>query len=121
MQKYLVGLQYHEPELYALWQKGVVEDYESSTGIFVNAESEGEALAWGMEVANAVLREANNDSSLSAGAFGYSCWIERYPEKSDWQHCLSFFQEVAVGELPNVEKMSTSAYVVWCKENSIEY
>ena len=121
MQKYLVGLQYHEPESYALWQKGVVEDYESSTGIFVKAKSEGEALAWGREVANAVLRAANNDSSLSAEAFGYECWIESDPDKSDWQHCLSFFQEVAVGELPNVEKMSASAYAVWCKENGIEY
>ncbi|SFQ54381.1 hypothetical protein SAMN05216229_1372 [Geopseudomonas sagittaria] len=121
MQTYLVGLQYHEPESYALWKNGVVEDYESSTGIFVKAKSEGEALAWGMEVANAVLRAANNDSGLSAGTFGYECWIEHNPEKSDWQHCLSFFQEVAVGELPNIEKMSAFAYSVWCKENGIEY
>jgi len=121
VQNCLVGFQYHEPEPYLLWQKCIIEDYESSTGIFINSKSEEEALAWGIEVANAVLRRTNNDSSLSVTAFGYECWIESEPEKSGWQHCLSFFQEIVVGDLPNLKKIGTSAYVAWCKENVIKY
>ncbi len=30
MATFLVGIQYHEPESFALWKRGVIEDYESS-------------------------------------------------------------------------------------------
>ena len=47
MQTFLIGLMYHEPESWRLWNAGVISDYESSTGVFVDAQTEQDALAWG--------------------------------------------------------------------------
>ena len=32
MPQYLVGILFHEPEPFAQWNRGLIEDYESSTG-----------------------------------------------------------------------------------------
>ena len=111
--EYLVIFQYHEPEPRQLFERGVIEDYESSTGVFINAESAAEALIWCEAVAQELLRRSNDDRSLDWKRLGYSCWIELTPEKSSWGHCLSFFQHVQVGEMPNVDAMGTPAYVSW--------
>lgn len=37
--EYLVIFQYHEPEPRQLFERGLIEDYESSTGVFIKAES----------------------------------------------------------------------------------
>lgn len=115
MEIFLVGVQYHEPESYALWKRGVIEDYESSTGLFIEAESSDEAIAWANKVAEALLRKVNSDESLQWKDYGYGCWIEEDPETSGWKHCLPFFQRVKVGEWPNFAKMGTPAYVEWSK------
>lgn len=44
--EYLVIFQYHEPEPLQLFERGVIEDYESTTGVFITAASEEEALNW---------------------------------------------------------------------------
>ena len=72
MIEFLVGFDFHEPEPFALWNKGVIEDFESSTGIFVTAGSADEALAWGREIAQALLLKENKDESLNWAALGYS-------------------------------------------------
>ena len=59
MAEYLVGIQYHEPEPYAQWERGVMEDYESSTGLFVEADSPEAAVAWGEQVGQALLRHVH--------------------------------------------------------------
>ncbi len=46
MAEFLIGFSYHEPEPYALWNRGVIEDYESSTGVFIEASTPSEALEW---------------------------------------------------------------------------
>jgi hypothetical protein len=61
---YLVGIVFHEPDAFAAWNRGTIEDYESSTGVFVDAASREEAIAWGEVTGEALLRFVNRDSSL---------------------------------------------------------
>jgi hypothetical protein len=110
---YLVGIMYHEPEPFALWNRGVIEDYESSTGIFIDAPSREAAIAWGEVIGQAALRKLNCDESLDWKAFGYSAWIEESIEKSRWSHAVSFFQHVKIGEMPELCKFSADAYKEW--------
>lgn len=89
--EYLVIFQYHEPEPLQLFERGVIEDYESTTGVFITAASEEEALNWCKAIAQALLCHCNDDRSLDWTRFGHSCWIEPDPGKSTWGHCLDFF------------------------------
>jgi hypothetical protein len=119
MATFLVGIQYHEPESFALWKRGVIEDYESSTGLFIEAASATAAIEWAEKVAEALLRKSNSDESLQWKDYEYGIWIEEDPEKSTRKHCLSFFPRIEVGEWPNLEEMGTPAYVKWAEANSI--
>ena len=116
MPEYLVGIMFHEPEAFASWKNGHIEDYESSTGLFVEADSGAEAITWGEQVGQALLRHVNRDDTLDWSAFGYDCWLEESAESSGWEHCLGFFQHVRVGELPNLEQMTTKAYTRWLEQ-----
>ncbi|MEM5299590.1 hypothetical protein VSR82_35430 [Burkholderia sp. JPY481] len=113
--EYLVIFQYHEPEPRQLFERGLIEDYESTTGVFISAGSADEALTWCEAIAQELLWRCNDDKSVDWKRLGHSCWIESNPEKSPWGHCLSFFQHVHVGEMPNVDEMGTAAYVNWQK------
>ena len=117
MPTYLVGILYHEPERWELWQKGIVEDYESSTGLFVDAEAAPQALEWAENIGEALLRFVNNDETLQFGKMGYYCWIEENPANSGWSHCLNFFKRVSAGEMPDFEEMGTKAYLAWSTAN----
>src|SRR5262249_7048195 len=86
--EYLVMFQYHEPESLQLFERGVIEDYESTTGVFITANSAEEALIWCNAIAQEVLWRCNDDRSLDWQQSGYSCWIESDPETSSWSHCL---------------------------------
>ena len=112
---YLVGIMYHEPEPFALWNRGVIEDYESSTGVFIDAATREEAVAWGEAIGEAALRKLNSDDRLDWKGFGYSAWIEDSIEKSGWSHAVSFFQHVKVGEMPDLSKFSANAYKEWAE------
>jgi hypothetical protein len=103
---YLVGIMYHEPELFALWNRGIIEDYESSTGIFIDAASKEEAIAWGGVIGQAMFRMLNADESLDWKGFGYFAWVEESVGQARWSHCLASFQHINVGEMPDLNKMS---------------
>jgi hypothetical protein len=120
MPEYLIGLGYHEPEPFAQWNRGLIEDYESSTGLFVEAPSAAAAVGWGERVGLALLRHVNRDASLDGSAFGYATWVEDSPHTSGWLHCLDFFQHVSVGQMPDLERMTTAAYCRWLAENGLE-
>lgn len=100
--EYLVIFQYREPEPLQLFERGVAEDYESTTGVFINAESDEEALIWSGAIAQERLRYCNGDRSLDWKYMGYTNWIESNPEKLPWSHCLSFFS------MPRSVKCQTS-------------
>ena len=113
MPEYLVGFGYHEPEPYALWQRGVIEDFESSTGLWVTADTAAEAIAWAEQVAAALHQKVNGNPAADWAGSGYFCWVEESPARSGWAHCLGFFQRVRVGEMPPLERMGTEAYLRW--------
>lgn len=113
MPQYLIGIMFHEPDPFVQWNRGLIEDYESSTGLFIDADSAAEAVAWAKHVGQALLRHVNQDDSLDWRAFGYFCWVEESPTTSCWSHCLDFFLRVRVGEMPNLEQMGTAAYCRW--------
>lgn len=112
MPDYLIGFSYHEPEPYALWQRGVVEDFESSDGLWVTAGTPAEAIAWGERVAEALHRRVNDPAADWSGA-GHFAWLEESPATSSWAHCLDFFQRVRAGEMPPLDRMGTEAYRRW--------
>jgi len=111
--EFLVGLMYHDTQSYALWNKGIIEDYESTAGIFIQAETDLEALKWGRVIAGELLRHVTRDPSLTCAQFGYECWIEPEPKNSSWRHCLDFFQHVTVGQMPVLDSMTSDAYREW--------
>lgn len=115
MTEYLIGFSYHEPEPYALWQRGAIEDFESSTGLWVTANTVAEAISWGERVAEMLHRRVNNDPVADWTKAGHCCWVEESPTTSCWAHCLDFFQRVRVGEIPPLDCMGTNAYVRWQK------
>ncbi len=120
MQEFLIGFDFHEPERFAQFQRGIIEDFESSTGLFVEADNQLEAMAWAEIVAAELLKHLNHDPTLDWKAMDYSCWVEEIPESSSWKHCLSFFQRVKVGEMPDLTQMGTPAYIEWAKQHGIK-
>ena len=117
MPSYLFGFGYEGPlEMKCNDETG--SDYESSVGVFIEADSETEALAWGCEIAERYMKhEHGGDPSISWRARGYAYWIESHPETSSWSHCLTFFQRVTVGEFPVFARMTSRAYVEWSRAN----
>jgi hypothetical protein len=113
MQTYLIGLMYHESECLQRWNAGMIEDYEASTGIYIEAESEENALIWAEQIAIELMRHVNNDPNVDWKEFGYFCWTVPNPEQSDWVHCLSFFQHVKFGSHPDYSQMGIKAYQRW--------
>ncbi len=120
MPEYLVGFSYHEPQPFAQWQRGMIEDYESSTGLWVTADTPAEAVAWGERVAQALHRLVNKDSNADWAGAGHFCWVEDSPATNGWGHCLDFFQRVRVGEMPSLDQMGTEAYRRWQEQRHAE-
>lgn len=118
MSTFLIGILYHEPKGWRLRQAGVTEDYESSMGIFIEAEAEDNALAWAEEIARRLMRYVNNDLTIGWKEFGYYCWVEPKPDESRWSHCLAFFQRVRVGDQPDYSRMDTQSYERWLTDQA---
>lgn len=110
LKTYLVGIVYHEPGPLALWNRGAIEDYESATGVFIDASSREEAIAWGESIGQAAIRLLNSDDSLDWKSFGHHVWIADPTEKNGWPRGwprdVSNFQRVEVGEMPDLRKFS---------------
>src|SRR5580704_16666097 len=113
MPEYLIGIMFHEPEPFAQWNRGLIEDYESSTGLFVEADSVEAAVAWGEQVGLMLMRYVNRDDTLDWKGFGYFCWLADARQESCWKHCVEFFQHVRVGQCPEIDRMTTAAYTDW--------
>jgi hypothetical protein len=117
MEKYLVGISYHESEHFESLEKGIYEDYESATAIFITANSTEEALAWGEIVAEELFKKKNPNESDSWKSFGHYCWIEEDWKESNWEYCLEFFRNINYGTHPDYEKIGIKAYLKWYRNN----
>ena len=95
-------------------------DYESSTGVFIDAPDEHEALKWGQEIAERFLHHERQDVTVSWRGNRYGHWIEKDPEHSPWAHCLSSLPRVRVGQLPDFSTMTHEAYAAWLTTNPDE-
>lgn len=115
MKKFLIGISYHEPETYKIWEDGIIEDYESSTGIFIQADSEKKAISWAEKIGDKLFKIVNPQETKDWKSFGHFCWVEKDWDKSGWSHCLDFFQDVKIGQFPDFDKMGTTAYKKWIK------
>lgn len=120
MPEYAIGMCYHEPLSYALWELGLIKDYEASTCLFVEAHSVEAAMEWAEKVATALLRHANRGETLDWKGLGYFCWQEDEFDTSGWAHCRDFFQHVRDGQWPDIERMTTEAYVAWMKQRDAD-
>jgi hypothetical protein len=110
---------YHDPVSYELWNSGIIEDYESSTGVFITAKNEIEAIAWGEQIAQKLFERLNPWEINAWKSFGYTCWLIEDEKTSYWKHCLDFFQSVDAHEIPDFEKMGADAYVKWQLEKGM--
>ena len=113
MTKYLVRISYHEPETYKMWENGIIEDYESLTGIFIQSDSKEEAISWAEKISHKLFKMENPNETEDWKSFGHFCWIENNLDKCGWLHCLDFFQDVKVGQFPDYEGMGSAAYQKW--------
>jgi hypothetical protein len=98
-----------------MWSNGVIEDFESSTGIFIQSDSEEEAISWAEKIGDKLFKKENPNETKDWKSFGHFCWIENDWNKSNWSHCLDFFQNVQVGQFPDFDNMGTKAYEKWVK------
>lgn len=109
MAEFLIGILFHEPEPYRLWQAGIVEDLESSAGLFVEAKDADSALAWGEQVGQALLVHANSDPTVHWKEAGYYCWLVEDPASSVWHDRLEAFPHVSAGQMPALVQMTSTA------------
>lgn len=101
MEKYLYYFGYQDQEEFEF------NDGEGSTGVFIQAENEKQALQWGREISEAFMKYIHRNDTLSWKAIGYAHWVEKNYYESDWSHCLDFFQVVKVGVFPQFYEMTT--------------
>jgi hypothetical protein len=80
-------------------------DDEDSEALFIEAESEDEALKWGREVSERFMRQLHGDSSVSWTALGYAHWIEADPAGRGWRaEDVARLPVVRSGEFPAWDK-----------------
>ncbi len=111
--KYLVGMEYHYFEDYERWEKGIMEDYEASTGIFIEAKTKEEAISWAENIAEKLFRIENPRETRNWKSFGHSCWVAEDLKNCGWAHYFDFLQNVKVGQYPDFENMGLAAYERW--------
>ncbi len=120
--EYLIALEYHYPRITNF---GIVALPKTMKRLqtFVRADSVEQAIEWGSVVATRLLNYVNDTSELTLQQFQHCCCVEDNPSQSGWSHCLEFFQHVDYGEMPDLDRMTTDAYVKWldgnCKRNTM--
>lgn len=120
MSPFLVGISWCDPEEVAAFVRvGLDDDPRCSTGIFIIAKNEAEALSWGETIGNKFMDFLFKDKNYQQKELELFCWIEKDPEQSRWKHCLNFFQTVSVGQFPEFKGMTAEAYSDWCKKAGI--
>ncbi|MGL1902567.1 MAG: hypothetical protein OCC49_10555 [Fibrobacterales bacterium] len=102
-QEYLIGFLYHQPRTMNLFNAGMLNEYESSSGFYVTAPDEQSAFTWGEAVAEKIFQDLNNDSTLSLKKSNYYVWVVDSPEKSNWRNKLNTFPKIAIGEFPHLD------------------
>jgi hypothetical protein len=78
-------------------------DFESSAAIRIEAESEEQALEWGMEISERFVKALFGEENVSWRAERFAAFIENDPDVLDrWRESLP---KVTVGEYPNFDTL----------------
>ena len=99
MKKYLYIFGYESPEQLAANDNNGWDD-ENSLSVFVEAESESEALAWGREISENFIKELFQDPSRSWKSMSYAHEIEKDPASIYSSDEIVSMPVVKVGQLP---------------------
>lgn len=119
MNTYLIALSWCDPEQVAAYVRvGLDDDPRCATGLFITAENEAAALAWANEVCQKYMAYLFAGKNYLLKDVEIFCWVDDV-QKTCWKHCLDFFQKVQVGQVPEFPKMTTEAYIEWCKKAGI--
>jgi hypothetical protein len=97
MKRFLFNFGYGTPASES-YNKAHGTDDEFCKAIFVEAEDEKSALAWGQEIAEAYTKWLYKDDKVSWKAMKYANWIETDPEQ---HYDPSRIMNVRLGEYPN--------------------
>lgn len=85
-------------------------DDESSSAVFVEADSAEAALLWGETIAEHFMQALFAATEQTSGApswkaSNFACWIEDSPDKSFTPEQLGRIPVVKVGEFPHFERL----------------
>lgn len=80
-------------------------DGEVSEAVFIEASSESEALAWGIEISREFIRRLYGNQGLSWDAADYAHWIESAPGTRWTPEVLECIPIVRVGEHPALNNL----------------
>ena len=83
MNAFLIAISWCDPEEVAAYKRvGLDDDPRCSTGIFIEAGTVSDALAWGKAVANKYLEFLFQEKTYPPEALEVFCWAEEKPEQS---------------------------------------
>jgi hypothetical protein len=106
MADYFVDILFYDPGHYALWMRGVIEDFESRTVVSIEADSPEAALAWGEHVGKALLEYVHR-GVVPAGPPAESSLLK--PEEVA-EFCRGGTPHVRSGEMPNLAELISDEY-----------
>ena len=84
-------------------------DYESSTGIWIESETDDEALRWGMTIADRLVVFLFDRAQIAPYSWahgGFAHWIEQEPE---FLSAASYLPSVRFGEIPDLAVLAADA------------
>ncbi len=105
MPRYLYIFTFQSPEQRAAAASNPATAEESSRGLFIRAEAEDQALAWGTEIAEAFVKTLFSDPAVSWKSLHYDHWLETRPEKEYPKDILAALPEVDCGQFPDFDRL----------------
>jgi hypothetical protein len=102
MPQYLYMFGYCTPGQIEAFDKHGYDD-EDSEAVFIEAQSEPDALAWGCEISREFIQRLYGGSGLTWRHTDYANWIESAPTSRFTPEQLSLLPVVRVGEHPALD------------------
>jgi len=103
MPRYLYIFGYNTPEQIEAFDKHGWDD-EDSEAVFIEAESEQAALAWGQQISLQFVRSLYSDRGMTWKPDNYAHWIESEPSSRFTPDALRRLPVSRVGEHPVVDR-----------------
>ena len=98
--KYLYIFGYRTPEQMALASTDENAE-ESSEAVFIHAQSQDQALAWGREISDKYIRQLFGDGLVDWKSMNFAHWVESEPQREYPAAILEKLPVVAYGSFPD--------------------